>query len=68
MARRRLSVTECIIGVQAALASDLTPKQLKPGLRRYLKILQKGRDGQRDLHTLLFGESRRKATKNEPER
>jgi hypothetical protein len=60
VARHKLSVAERIIGVQAALASDRTPKQLKPGLRRYLKALQKSRDGRRDLRILLFGESGRK--------
>ncbi len=61
MARHKLSVAERIIGVQAALASDRTPERLKPGLRRYLKTLQKSRDGRRDLLALLFGEPRRKS-------
>jgi len=63
MAQHKLSVAERIIGVQAALASDRTPKRLKPGLRRYLKVLQKSRDGRRDLLYVLFGEPRRKAVK-----
>jgi hypothetical protein len=54
MARRKLSVAERIIGVQTALASDHTPKHLKPSLRRYLKVLQRSRDGRRDLLSLLF--------------
>lgn len=63
MARHKLSVAERIVGVQTALASDRTPKQLKPGLRRYLKVLQKSRDGRRELRLLLFGESRQREAK-----
>jgi hypothetical protein len=63
VARHKFSIAEKIIGVQTALASDKTPARLKPGLRRYLKVLQKSRDGRRDLHTLLFGEIRAQGDK-----
>lgn len=56
--RHRFSTAEKIIGVKTALASDKTPERLKPGLRRYLKTLQRSRDGRRDVFDLLFGTKR----------
>jgi hypothetical protein len=41
--RHRFSREERIEGVKRALASDKTPRQLRSGLRRYLRRLQAGR-------------------------
>ena len=54
MKRHRLQVIDKIIGVQTALASDKTPEQLKPGLRRYLKTLQRSRQAKNFLDRILF--------------
>lgn len=54
MARNKVfDVAEKMIEVQTSLASDRTPKRLKPALRRYLKVLQKSRDGRRDVVAVL---------------
>jgi hypothetical protein len=53
-ARYRFSTADKIIGVQTALASDRTPKQLKPGLRRYLRTLKASKEGKGFLKS-IFG-------------
>jgi hypothetical protein len=59
MARNKLFIAEEIITVRTALASDRTPEGLKSPLRRYLKVLQKSRDGRRDVLALLYPEKGR---------
>jgi len=41
MARHKLTKAERIKGIKKALKSRKTPKQLKPGLRKYLKKLER---------------------------
>jgi hypothetical protein len=54
MARSKLFIAEEIITVRTALASERIPEGLKPPLRRYLKVLQKSRDGKREVLALLY--------------
>lgn len=41
MTRHKLTVAERILGVEKTLASRATPRQLRPGLRRYLMDLRR---------------------------
>lgn len=49
----RFSVAQRILGIESALASDRTPPQLKPGLRRYLRALKSSAAGKGFLKSVL---------------
>jgi hypothetical protein len=68
MARSKLFIAEEIITIRTALASERIPEGLKPPLRRYLKVLQKSRDGKREVLSLLYPERGRISRRGERSR